>query len=76
MEWAITLTAIGIGAVGAGFSAWKSGRPKKDSLNARWISWPLMTLIGGAVLLLGVVHAFNLMGMHTGGGMLGGPARP
>jgi hypothetical protein len=76
MEWMITSVAVGLGLVVTGFAAWKSGQPKKDSLRARWISWPLVTLVAGALLLMGVVHAVNLMGMHTGGGMLGGPARP
>jgi hypothetical protein len=76
MEWNVTLFIIGLGAVAGVFSAWKSGRPRKDSLKPQWISWKLMTLVSGAVLLLGVVHAINLMGLHTGGGGLGGPSRP
>jgi hypothetical protein len=76
MEWNVTLFVIGLGTVGGAFSAWKSGRPRKDSLKPQWISWRLMTLVSGAVLLLGVVHAINLMGLHTGGGGLGGPSRP
>ncbi|MDP3738657.1 MAG: hypothetical protein Q8R02_14775 [Hyphomonadaceae bacterium] len=76
MEWIVTSVVIGAGVLLTGFAAWKSGQPKKDSLRARWISWPLVTLVAGAVLIMGVVHAMNLAGLHTGGGMLGGPARP
>ncbi len=74
MEWHVTLAAIGAGLVATLFAAWKSGRPKKDSLNARWISWPLVTVIAAAVLLMGVVHAINMMGVQTGG-LVGGARR-
>lgn len=76
MEWNITLSVVAISAILTAFAAWKSGRPRKDSPNAKWIPWRFVVLASGAVLLLGVVHAINLMGVHTGGGMLGGPARP
>jgi hypothetical protein len=67
MEWTITLAAICAGLAVTIFAGWKSGRPKKDSLNARWISWPLVTVLAAAVLVLGLVHAINLMGVETGG---------
>ena len=76
MEWTITLSVAGASLVSTVFAAWRSGRPRKDSLQARWIPWRFVVLVSSAVLLLSVVHAVNLMGVTTGGGMLGGPARP
>jgi hypothetical protein len=73
MEWTLTLVAIGAGLVITAFAAWKSGQPKKDSLNARWISWPLVTVIAGGVLMLGLVHAASMMGLNPGGS---GPFQP
>ena len=76
MEWNITLSVIGVSLALAVLAAWQSGRPRKDSLRTRWIPWRFVVLAAGAVLVLGVVHAVNLMGVQTGGGMLGGPTRP
>jgi hypothetical protein len=76
MEWIITLCVIGVSLVMTGFAAWQSGRPRKDSLQTKWIPWRFVVLVSGAVLVLAVVHAVNLMGIETGNGMLGGPARP
>jgi hypothetical protein len=67
MEWTLTLSAIGVCLVLTAFAAWKSGQPKKDSLNARWISWPLVTVIAGGVLMLALVHATSLLGLNAGG---------
>jgi hypothetical protein len=67
MEWTLTLCTIGICVVLTAFAAWKSGQPKKDSLNARWISWPLVTVIAGGVLMLALVHGASLMGLNAGG---------
>jgi hypothetical protein len=75
MEWTITLVASVAGLLVAVFAAWKSGLPRKDSLNARWISWPLVTVLAAAVVVLAVVHAINLMGVRTGG-LIGGAIRP
>lgn len=66
MEWTITLAAIAAGLAMTVFAGWKSGRPRKDSLNARWISWPLVTVLAAAVLVMAVVHAINLIGITTG----------
>lgn len=76
MEWNVTLSAIGFSLTLTIFAAWQSGRPRKDSLQIKWIPWRLVTLVAGAFLLLAVVHAINLMGVHTGGGVRGGPAHP
>jgi hypothetical protein len=69
MEWNITLSFIVIGIAATALSAWQSGRPRKDSHNARWIPWRFFVLVSGAVLLLAVVHAVNLIGIETGGGV-------
>jgi hypothetical protein len=76
MEWAVTITAIVLTAGLTAFSSWKSGRPRKDTPNATWISWPLVTVLAGAALFMVVVHAVNLMGIHTGRGQIGGPPIP
>lgn len=73
MELTLTVSTIGIGLLLTAFAAWKSGQPKKDSLNARWISWPLVTVIAGGVLMLALIHAASLLGLNSGGG---GPSRP
>lgn len=67
MEWTLTLSAILVCLALTAFAAWKSGQPKKDSLNARWISWPLVTVIAGGVLMLALVHATSLLGLNAGG---------
>jgi hypothetical protein len=72
MELTLTVSTIGIGLLLTAFAAWKSGQPKRDSLNARWISWPLVTVIAGGVLTLALIHAASLLGLNSGGG----PSRP
>ncbi len=66
MEGTVTLAVILAALAATLFSGWKSGRPRKDSLNASWISWPLLTVLAGAVLVMAVVHGINLMGIETG----------
>ena len=68
MEWTLTLAVIGMGLVVTAFAAWKSGQPKKDTLKARWISWPLVTVVAGGVLMLALIHAASLLGVNTNGG--------
>ena len=72
MELILTISTIGVGLLITAFAAWKSGQPKKDSLNARWISWPLVTVIAGGVLMLALIHVASLLGLNGGGG----PSRP
>jgi hypothetical protein len=76
MELWVTIGVIVSAVALAGYASWKSGRPVKDSLRARWISWPLVTVFAGALAILAVVHAVNLMGIHTGQGGLGRPYGP
>lgn len=71
MDWIITLSAIVILAALTVFAGWKSGRPRKDSLRPQWVSWPFMTVLGGALLVFAVIHAMNLMGFHTGQNTVG-----
>jgi hypothetical protein len=76
MELTITVIVTGFAVLLAAFASWKSGRPAKDSLRAKWISWPLVTIFAGALAILAVVHAVNLMGVHTGQGGAGRPYDP
>jgi hypothetical protein len=72
MEWAITLAGIAIAVALAAYASWKSGRPRKDSIRGTWVSWPLVTVLAGAAAFMGVVHAANLAGLHTGANQIGG----
>lgn len=66
MDSIITIAAIVILAALTVYAGWKSGRPRKDSVRPQWISWPLVTVVAGALLAFAVIHAMNLMGIHTG----------
>jgi hypothetical protein len=67
MELPITVALVAFGAVLTVLSAWQSGRPRKDSLNPRWIPWRFLILVGGAVFVLALVHASTLLGINTTG---------
>jgi hypothetical protein len=66
MDWIITIAVIVVLAALTVYAGWKSGRPRKDSVRPQWISWPFVTVLAGALLAFAVVHAMNLMGIHTG----------
>jgi hypothetical protein len=66
MEMAFTLAVLLVFVAATMFAGWKAGRPRKDSLNAQWISWPLVTVLTGTVAFFALVHVVNLMGFHTG----------
>lgn len=66
IDWILTGAAITACLALTVFAAWKSGRPRKDSLNVRWVSWPLVTVLAGMALVFAIVHAVNLMGVNTG----------
>lgn len=66
MEMAFTIAVLLVFAAATVFAGWKAGRPRKDSLNAQWISWPLVTVLAGAAAFFALVHVVNLMGFHTG----------
>lgn len=66
MEMAFTIAVLLIFVAATVFAGWKAGRPRKDSLNAQWISWPLVTVLAGTAAFFALVHIVNLMGFHTG----------
>jgi hypothetical protein len=76
MEWVITIGAIIAMAGLTAFASWKTGRPRKDSVRGTWVSWPLVTVLAGAAAFMGVLHAVNLAGLHTGANQIGGPPVP
>lgn len=70
-DWNITIGAIVAFGVLTAFAGWKSGRPVKDSLNARWISWPVVTIFAATAAIFAVIHLMSLMGYHTGSRTVG-----
>lgn len=66
MEMALTIAVLIVCLGATAFAGWKAGRPRKDSLNAQWISWPLVTVLAGTAAFFALVHIVNLMGFHTG----------
>lgn len=70
MDWAITITAIVLFSGLTVFAGWKSGRPRKDSLNVQWISWPLVTVLAGTAAIFAIIHVITLLGYQTGSGTL------
>lgn len=66
MEMAFTIGVMLLFLAATVFAGWKAGRPRKDSLNAQWISWPLVTVLAGTAAFFALVHVVNLMGFHTG----------
>lgn len=66
MEWPITLAVMAVFGGVTAFAGWKSGRPQKDSLNPRFISWPVVAILAAVVVVFAGIHVLNLMGMHTG----------
>jgi hypothetical protein len=65
MELPITIATVVFGALLTALSAWQSSRPRKDSLNPRWIPWRFLILVGGAVFVLALVHASTLLGINV-----------
>ena len=71
MDWTLTIAAIaGFGAL-TSFAGWQSGRPRKDSLKARWISWPVVTIFAATAAIFALVHMLSLLGMETGSRTVG-----
>lgn len=68
MNWPVTIALTVLAAALLGVSAWQSGRPRKDSLNARWIPWKFLILLFAAAIIYLGVHMANLAGFHTGTG--------
>ena len=65
-EWIFTLSGTLAGATLLALAVWQDGRPKRDTGRTRWISWRLVMLLAAAIVLLGLVHAANKLGFHTG----------
>lgn len=72
MEWTITIAIIALSGALTAFAAWKAGQPRKDSLRARWISWPVVALFAGTLTIFAAIHVLNLWGIHTGARTLSG----
>ena len=72
MDWAITITAVIVFGALTVFAGWKSGRPRKDSLEVQWISWPLVTVLAATAAIFALIHVAGLMGIHTGQNTLRG----
>lgn len=66
LEWIVTFCGIALGVGLLGLSIWQDARPKRDTINARWISWKFMMMLAAVVLLLALVHVVNKLGFHTG----------
>lgn len=76
LDWTLTLVSL-LAFVGlAVFAGWKSGQPRKDSLKARWISWPLVTVFAATAAIFILIHVLGLMGVHTGQRTVGGYPAP
>ncbi len=65
-DLAITLAASIVIVALLAFAAWRSGKPRPDTIRGRGAPWRLIVFLCGAALLIAVVHAVNLMGLHTG----------
>ncbi len=76
LDWILTLVGLAAFVGLAVFAGWKSGRPRKDSLNARWISWPLVTVFAATAAIFILIHVLGLMGVHTGQRALRGYPMP
>lgn len=66
MEMAISIAVLTVFIAATVFAGWKAGRPRKDSLKAQWISWPLLTVLAGTAAFFALIHIVNLMGFQTG----------
>jgi hypothetical protein len=64
LEWIITLAATGVGAVLMATSVWRTSRPRRDSLRARWVPWRFLILVSGAILFLALIHLVTLLGLR------------
>jgi len=76
LNWTLTVAGLVVFGALTAFAAWKSGRPRKDSLNAQWISWPLVTVFAATAVIFILIHVMGLMGFHTGQRALGAYPTP
>lgn len=68
LEWITTLGAFLAGGLLLAFAVWREGRPKRIGARKGLMSWHLVMLLAGMVIMLAAVHGVNLMGIRTGGG--------
>jgi len=65
LGWSMTLPLIAAGVVLYAFAEWRRRLPFNPN-KVRLMPWmPIQALLAGCLLML-VVHAFNLAGLHTG----------
>lgn len=62
----LTLALALLGLAITAFAAWRHGRPANPAKGPRMIPWILILLTGATFTLVMVIHAVNLLGIHTG----------
>ncbi len=62
----LTLASACVGAGAVVLAAWRHGRPPDPLRGPRLIPWVWVMLIGATWVLVMLVHALNLLGIHTG----------
>jgi len=65
LDWIITLGLFALFSGLAIYANWKAGQPW-DDLKPRLIPWRGVLILSGFVLVLIMVHIFNLLGLETG----------
>lgn len=65
-EWTVTLGVVLAAAAVGVFAGWRGARPPDLRRGPRLIPWRLIMLTAAAAALLALVHAANLLGVHTG----------
>jgi len=66
MDWPLTLLLLVGGAALASFAGWRGARPPDLVRGPRLLPWRLIMVLSAAAVLLGLVHAANLLGVETG----------
>ena len=66
LEWIFTLGGALLGGGLLALAVWQDGRPKRDTIQTRWVSWRLVMFFAAAIVLLALVHAANKLGFRTG----------
>jgi type VI protein secretion system component VasF len=66
MDWGVTLGIIAAAAGLAAFAGWRGARAPDLRRGPRLTPWRFIMVLAAAVVLLALVHAFNLMGFETG----------
>ncbi len=66
MDWNVTLGVIVAGLTICLFAGWRGARPPDLVKGPRLAPWRLIMVLSAAAVLLGLVHAANLLGIETG----------